>query len=95
MVSNHYSCGIPPFHMATHTIPKARGSLGGYGRYSLADVHLEVLGASDFGVKSELRLGDALDVRILDLCCYGLLGRDVETVRFGLGAYNGGSCREG
>ncbi len=57
-----------PFHIATRAIiPKTRGSLGGYGQNSLADMHLEIgLGASDFNVKGDLRLGDALGVYIFE-----------------------------
>ena len=51
LVGNQESCHIPPIHIAVLTIPDARGGLRGYGRNSLADIHLEVgLGASDFGV---------------------------------------------
>ena len=85
-----------PFHIATRAIPKTRGSLGGYGQNSLADVHLEIgLGASDFNVKGELRLGDALGVHILNLRGYELLGQDIQMARFGLGTYDGGHCEGG
>ena len=58
---------IPTFHIATRAIPDARGSLRGYGQNSLVNVHLEIgLGASDFGVKGELRLVDALGVHIFE-----------------------------
>jgi hypothetical protein len=51
LVGNQESCHIPSIHRAALAIPDARGSLRGYGRNSLTDVHLEVgLGASDFGV---------------------------------------------
>ena len=91
LVGNQESCHIPPILRAALAIPDACGSLRGYGRNSLPDVHLKVgLGASDFGVWGELRPGVALGVRILNLRSDGLLWPDVETVGFGLGACDGG-----
>ena len=81
-------------HMLTLAALKAHGSLGGYGRLSLADFNLvNGLGTGLFGVEGELWKENAIGVHISNLVRDGLTGRDFDTT-VGLGITSRGGCGE-